>query len=192
MKRVIFFLASLTILITGCGTPIVKVTPTARIEQTPDSNAGYVAGLFTVSEKVGGVALGLVNLDTDAEYLLPIGEIDYIQDAQKDALRMIAVPPGKYRLAFWTTYNSLNQQTTRTEVANATRFTVAPGGINFLGRYQATSNSTASTRWVSTRWELAQSPITLNEARKSLSAAHPAYLKLNMVCPRCLTGKPAP
>lgn len=196
MKHAFRILAACgAIFLAGCSsTPSFNVSPTIERYQAPDPQSGYIAGTFSASANVGRLAFALVNAETGSEWILPVGEIHYLQVDQKMSLRMIPVPPGKYRLAYWTNYDAMGQRGTPFDfpagTLSATLFDVPAGGIAFIGNF-AMPRTDGPDFLVPIRLRrFKQVPISPDDARKSLAAVHPGFLKLSFSCQPC-TGNGA-
>lgn len=178
------------IFLSACSTTtLVSVTPTIEPTQVPDPQSGYIAGTFSAPANAGRLAFVLVNAETGSEKVLPVGEIHYLHVDQKKSFRMIPVPPGTYRLAYWMFYDELNRPFPPREfpagTLSTTLFDVPAGGIAFIGNFAMTSKDGNDflVGMRSRRFE--QFAISLADARKSLATVHPGFLKLIFSCPPC-------
>lgn len=197
MKRTwVAFSFLLAVLLPGCGVNKPKIeTPTVvQAGEAPVAKSGYVAAtvVATAKQAPGPIALGLVNTTTYAEHLLPIGNLGYWESFKdlKNVPRIIAIPPGQYRLAFWVTYYNengelLTKNMIRTDSPLAITFSVAPDGITCLGSYSTMSEVKFERNTRTTSWTVLQEPITEHDARQAIVAQHPNFSKLDFFCPRC-------
>jgi hypothetical protein len=199
IKTKLLVVASLVVLLfSGCATrPMVNVTPPLDIGKAPVPQSGYVAASTVTDEKHrpgSGIALGLVNTATHAEHLLPIGTLSFAEAFQdlNNVPRVIAIPPGQYRVAFWVTHygNSGNcELMTKTIIPtnspNSLTFSIAPNSVTFIGSYSTSASITSNGSTRTTNWILKQNPISERDARKSISSVHSDFLRLDFFCPRC-------
>jgi hypothetical protein len=194
--RLHYLVACGAILLAACSsTTSIRVTPTIEPYQAPDPQFGYIAGTFTFPANAGRFAFALVNTETGAEQMLPVGEIHYLQVEQKESLRMIPVPPGKYRLAYWMAYDELDRRVHTFNfpagALGATLFEVPAGRIAFIGNFTMAGKGSKDLLFlvpVHLR-RIEQLPISITDARKSLTAIHPDFLKLTFSCIPCTQDK---
>jgi hypothetical protein len=198
MKKAHLFAAILVaLLLSGCATgPTIFVAEPVAAKEAANPASGYVAAttVFRDDKNPGGASLGLVNVATRAEYLLTIGSTGF-HDAFRDLNnepRMIAIPPGQYRLAFWASYQgasgtcSLKAKTAIPDRSPlAMSFSVAANGITFLGSFTTEATHRSDGQYNITNWTVKPNPISLSEARKALFSPHPEFSKLDFFCPRC-------
>jgi hypothetical protein len=161
--RVSYYIALIALLVVGCASPQPIVSPKAQI----DTSTGYVAGMF--SGHADGIGLGLVNRATNKEYLMPFFKPSLLYSGAEEVVSMIRVPPGFYRVAYWTTYSSVgNEVFTKTDFQDrGDKFDliVGKGRVAFIGRYSAhvaTSMPTGQYGYKTTEFEL--KPQTLRES----------------------------
>lgn len=132
---------STALLLHGCVT-IQAVTPRAEV---PKAEAGYVAGVFVPTLEEFG--LGITNVNGGEETVLP-----FTDPSQKfqlgERLTMIQLPPGRYRISSWLTYNSFyREKSTRKELppSEELQFTVTPGRVKYLGKFSASKSFSGFT-----------------------------------------------
>ncbi|GAB3405993.1 hypothetical protein NX774_22250 [Massilia agilis] len=133
--------AAAALLLHGCIT-IQPVTPRAEI---PRADRGYVAGVFVPTLEEFG--LGITNMNGGEETVLP-----FTDPSQKfqlgERLTMIQLPPGRYRISSWLTYNSFyKEKSTRKELPQSEKlqFTVTPGRVAYLGKFSASKSFSGFT-----------------------------------------------
>lgn len=198
MKNALFaFSFLLALLLPGCAVnkPKIEIPTVVQADEAPVPKSGYVAAtvLATSKQAPGGIALGLVNTTTYAEHLLPIGNLGYLESYKdlNNIPRVIALPPGQYRLAFWVTYyydngELLTKNTIQTNSPMAITFSVAPDGITYLGSYSTMSEHKFKGNEQTTHWRVNQDQIPEHDARQAVFARHPTFSKLDFFCPRCI------
>jgi hypothetical protein len=111
----------------GCVSVSPKVAKDARMEP----GVAYVGGLFS-KDTITGFGFALRDVATDREYLLPFEDKDF---------GLIAVAPGTYRVAYWTTWALTGERLTKKDVPASSplgrTFKVSPGQVMLLGQLSA-------------------------------------------------------
>jgi TPR repeat protein len=155
---------------TGCVTVEQRVPKTA----VPDLASGYVGGIFS-KDTVAGFGFGLHEVNTGREYVLGVEEKD---------VGLIAVPPGKYRVAYWVSFALTHEQLTKQEIPAShplgRTFDVGPGQVVLLGRWSA-------DRAMST-YMLSSTRIAEAEAVAALRASYPGFGAAPATCFVCTAG----
>jgi hypothetical protein len=126
------------IALSGCVAPQQFIAPTA----TPNPNVGYLSGMF--SGRGNGFGFGIIDVGSKKEYLMPFFDAHIIASTQEEQIRLIEVPPGLYRVAYWATYNGFNERTTKQNLPDRGEqsvFMVKPGRVTFIGRYKVSQES---------------------------------------------------
>jgi hypothetical protein len=186
MNKFPWIAAALCILmLSGCASNTARVQPIVDSKQSPVSSSGYVAGMFSRDWGPGKLdfALGVVNSATAEEYVMPFVVGTSLPDSVKDRFGMIQLPPGKYRIAYWLSYSTKdNQQLTKTAISpDATAglpFTVTSGEVVFLGSFVARNDNN--------QWSVHHQRIVLQSAQQALSKRYPTFSTQPFSCPSCL------
>lgn len=128
----------------GCASPL----PVVEREAAPKAEVAYVAGLFSGSGQ--GFGLGLTHAASGGQYLVPFFKYGSYYDAMalflmpehKEALNMVEVPPGTYKITHWAAYNPAgNEEFVNKKIdlkGASTTFEAKAGRVIFIGRYKAT------------------------------------------------------
>jgi hypothetical protein len=199
MNRILLALPFLlAVLLPGCAhNPTIEPPKVIQASDPPVSKSGYVAAtvMATSKQSPGPIALGLVNTMTYAEHLLPIGNLSYFESYRdlNNVPRIVAIPPGQYRVAYWITYFSdtnevRTKQTIPTDSPMSVTFSVAPDGLTFLGSFTALSYQTHAGTTDTTHWSVTQNPISELDARNVIKDQYPNFSKRDFFCPRCTIG----
>jgi hypothetical protein len=167
----------------GCVTLQPPVLNTAK----PIATSGYVAGIFSRSAGPGwGYALGLVENRGGNAYTMAFDEASRTVPARQTT-SMIELPPGEYRVAYWTTYGWLfKQQASRKDLPAehvlARPFTVKQGQVVVIGHLLA------STEELSGRinWSIVPQKARESEVVASFRRAFPGFEQAPVECLLCL------
>jgi hypothetical protein len=133
-----YLLAAAFLLLTGC----VTVQPVVQSAAAPQSNEGYVAGVFSASG-ADDYGLGITNINGGDEVVLPFADLatSKIGANSQDRVTMIQLPTGRYRISSWLTFGRFSKERiTRKELpagADSLAFDVAPGRVRYLGKFAA-------------------------------------------------------
>lgn len=155
----------------GC----VSVTPRVPSDARADAASGYVGGVFARDTMVR-FGFGLKNEQTQADYVIEI---------EKKGVGLIALPPGRYHVAFWNTWAVTGEQLTKKEFAAsapiARPFDLRPGEVVLLGSWAAERdyNVTSNT------FKVVPKPITGAEATAAFRAAYPGFAEVPVRCVHC-------
>jgi hypothetical protein len=132
----------------GCASPVEKIVSPAS---SPNASNGYLVGMFSTKQVTGfDYGFGFVNENTRKEYLFPfsVGRGSLLplfmtpNDPRVvvDKIRMIEVPPGRYRIKYWAKFAAeFYTDFTKEELSNDNNisFEVQRGRATFVGRYTA-------------------------------------------------------
>jgi hypothetical protein len=155
----------------GC----VFVSPRPRISSgaPPSDSSGYVGGLFSKDTFVG---FGFVvrNEKTLEDHVLAL------EDKQ---IGLIALPPGRYRVASWVTWALTGEQLTKRDAPAALgrSFDVAAGQVVLLGRWSADRQMGFGIN----TYSIAAGEITEAEAVKAFRGAYPRFSEAPVRCLLC-------
>lgn len=126
----------------------VTLRPVLPRGESPDTNTGYVAGVFQIQGK-DDFAFGLTNVNGGEELIFPFANPAVTQLDKKsgrevpEQVTMIHLPAGKYRLTSWLAYGpGTKKQTARKDLPadNQNReFVVTKGRMTYLGKFSASS-----------------------------------------------------
>ncbi|MFZ6732069.1 hypothetical protein ACO0LG_09130 [Undibacterium sp. Ji42W] len=166
----------------------VTLRPVLPRGERPDTNTGYVAGVFQIQGK-DDFAFGITNVNGGEELIFPFANPAGPQLDKKsgrevpDRVTMIQLPPGRYRLTSWVAYGpGTKQQTARKNLPadNQNReFVVTAGRVSFLGKFTA-------TYWfggLSKNFHIIPQRITENELASMLKVAYP-FFSMDIIDPR--------
>lgn len=188
MNKLFAVAAVLCVLVlSGCGG--LPIQPIMDSKAFPTKDSAYVAGMFSRSwddEKLG-FGLGLVEVESDDEYVMPFGVETDLPNSVNDVFVMIQLPPGKYRIASWLTYSgdsALTQTNVRPDSVTGMPFTIAPGEVTFVGSHVARSKRPSGSD--NFTWTVYHQRLSQRTAEKALSKSYPSFSNLPMSCPSCL------
>ena len=124
----------------------VTLRPVLPRGERPDTNTGYVAGIFQIQGK-DDFAFGITNVNGGEELIFPFANPAVTQIDKKtgrevpEQVTMIHLPAGKYRLTSWLAYGpGTKKQTARKDLPadNQNReFVVTKGRMTYLGKFSA-------------------------------------------------------
>lgn len=162
--------AAALVLVLGAG--CVAVERPISHAAAPSPTSGYVGGVFSKDTAVGFV-FALRNEQTSAEYVLEV---------EDQGVGLIAVPPGRYHVASWVTWEALTgEQLTKKEipgdVAFAQTFDVEAGSVTLLGSWSADQNGRT--------YMIAAHPISEAEAGAEFRRAYPQFASTPVYCTFC-------
>ena len=155
----------------GCVTATPRVPSDARA----DAASGYVGGVFA-RDTVVRFGFGLRSEQTQKDYVIEI---------QGKGVGLIALPPGRYHVAFWNTWAVTGEQLTKkvfaASVPIARPFDLGPGEVVLLGSWAAERdyNVTSNT------FKVVPKPITGPEATAAFRAAYPGFAEAPVRCVHC-------
>jgi hypothetical protein len=182
--------ALFVLLLSGCAS--LPIQPIIDSSQSPEPDSSYVAGMFSRdwSPNKLGIGLGIVNIETDEEYVMPFGVETGMRDSMVDAFGMIQLPPGEYRIAYWLIYSGkdeeiLSQTSILPDSIVGLPFTLAPGEAVFIGSHVARYGSNNSSDGNNT-WSVSLQQLTLPTVQKALSKNYSEFKTLPVSCPSCL------
>lgn len=193
MNRLLSTVVALSILLlSGCASNPLPIQPILSSKHTPELNSSYVGGMFSQdwgADKIG-FGIGLVNIATAEEYIVPFGENIGLPRSISDEFVMVQLPPGGYRVSYWVIYSSNEtEKISQTEIPPnslvGSTFALAPGEVVFIGSHVARdthdSNSNGNKTWVVRHQQL-----SLRTVQKVLSNRYPAFVPQPLRCPSCL------
>lgn len=158
-------------MVTGC----VTVERRVPLDAPPAPATSYVGGLFH-KETFVGFGFGLRDLKTGQEYVIPM---------EKDAVGLVAVPPGRYRVAYWITFSLTKEKLTRKDVPETVplgrAFDVAPGAVMLLGKWSADREFGIAK----STFTIEQVRVRKQEAVAALLASYPAFKGAPVACVLC-------
>lgn len=165
-----------------------SIQPVVSSSAAPEASSGYVTGSFTRT-KSGGFAFVLRNLDSGAEYEMPLGEDTLLPTDVSDQVIAIKVPPGRYSVAQWFTYGTLTKErSSKKEISNPylkAPFTLGNGAVVYLGRYSITTTYTPGYPVSRTDWAIRPQPVKSTEARSAFAKTYPAFADMPFSCRLC-------
>ncbi len=176
------------LLLSGCGG--LPIQPIMDSKAFPTKDSAYVAGMFSRSwdDKKLGFGLGLVEVESDDEYVMPFDVTTDLPNSVKDRFVMIELPPGKYRIASWVTYSggsALTQTNISPDSVTGMPFTLAPGEVAFIGSHVARSQRLSRSDDNYT-WTVYHQRLSMKTVLKELPKSYPSFSNLPMSCPSCL------
>ena len=192
MSKPICIVVALSILmLSGCATKQIFPQPIMHSTQTPAAGSGYVAGMFSRNwdSSKTGFGLGIINIATSEEHVIPFGRETFFPSEVVDEVAMIQLPPGEYRIAYWTSYSTKEkEQISRTDVAadsiTGLPFKIAAGEVVFIGGHVAGSERNSSNGHKG--WSVRHQRLALQLVQRAFSRAYPAFAIQPMSCPSCL------
>lgn len=131
----------------GCASPL----PIIQRDATPNPSSAYIAALF--SGKGQGFGLGLTNTASGSRYLMPFFTYGSYFDAMvifqvpehKEAVNVIEVPSGTYRITHWAAYDPSNKEQffeKKIDLSDSSStFEAKAGRTVFIGRFKATQEA---------------------------------------------------
>jgi hypothetical protein len=127
-------MTAICVLLAGCANVSQTLPPTAQ----PEPHAGYIAGLFSRA-KGANLAFVIRSKDSNAEYVMPLGEDSSLPSKVDESSVAIKVAPGTYTIVQWMTYATLTKDViSRKDMQNSPLsipFTVVDGGVTHLGNF---------------------------------------------------------
>ena len=148
-----------------------RLCPKAAV---PKSSHGYVAGIF--SGKGNGFGFGIVDVNTKKEYFMPFFGIHAFLTDQGEQVHAIEVPAGRYRVAYWATYDPvLNEKTCKTDLPDKgpeSYFDVKPGRVLALGKFNV---SQELRNYRSIEFRVSPQTVTKQEFVVAFFAAYPSF-----------------
>jgi len=180
--RYLFLLA-----IAGTLAACASIEPVVRHTASPEPSFGYIAGSFTRSG-AGAFAFIIRNVESGAEYGMPIGEDSLMINDFSSLIIAIKIPPGRYEVLHWITYGTITKERlSKSEIKNAylaRPFTVEAGSVVHLGSF-----SVATTLPLGhIEWTIASNPMTSREAKAGFLAAYPTFENHLFSCRLCSDG----
>ncbi|MDB5932899.1 MAG: hypothetical protein JWQ01_243 [Massilia sp.] len=179
----------LAALLGGC------VSPAAYVDKSslPSPQAGYVGAQFVSTSAKFISALVLENVVTQQEYVLPFANQAFTSTPHVET-GMLALPPGKYKIAKWLAYNSTSKGTEFTRKISsgllARDFEVSTGKVVFLGKLSGGTTWTPAILSARTESGIQAMPVTDLAARKLLADSYPAYSSMAFACLLCAPANP--
>jgi hypothetical protein len=179
------------VMLSGCTNNRLPIQPIMDSKQFPVLDSGYIAGMFSRDwdpEKLG-FGLGIVNIETAEEYVMPFGVETGLPSKVIDKFGMIQLPPGEYRIAYWLAYSTrkkeeIFQTSISPDSIDGLPFSLMPGEVVFIGSYVArierNNNPDDKT------WDVHYQQLTLPSVQKALSKVNPEFATLPLLCPSCL------
>jgi hypothetical protein len=168
VRKVLLFLLAFS---AACA----QVAPKFPTNAPPSPTSGYVGGLFS-KDTVVGFGLRVENEQSKQTYLLEV---------EDDAVGLIAVRPGTYRVVSWVTWALTGEILTETAIPWGdpinSAFYVAAGHVTLLGRWSADR----LFLFVSNEFTLKSIPIAEDEAIRAFQAAYPRFVGAPVLCELC-------
>ncbi len=107
----------------------VSVKPSLPKDSSPVADSGYV-GALCKKETIAGFGFGLID-EQNKDHVIPL----------ENDVGLVALPPGKYHVGYWTTFALTGERLTKEDVpANhpvARPFELRAGQVMVLGRWTA-------------------------------------------------------
>ncbi|MDO8990437.1 MAG: hypothetical protein Q7U91_12485 [Sideroxyarcus sp.] len=193
MKKLLCSAAALCVLLlSGCASNQMFFQPIMDSSQSPASDSGYVAGMFSRdwNPARSGFGLGIVNTATAEEYVMPFGVETGMPHSVTDAFGMIQLPPGEYRVASWLMYSPKDAEIlSQTDISPDSRaglpFTLAPGEAVFIGSHVAKYGLSTDSDGNKT-WSVSLQQLALPTVQKALAKKYPEFVTQPLSCPSCL------
>lgn len=167
MRPLRLLIPTLALAAAGCVTTTPRVAGTAA----PSAGAGYV-GALSSKDTVAQFAFGLVDQGSGREYVIGLN----------DSVGLIELPPGRYRVTYWTSYAFTGERLTRQEIPERDRvfgrpFEVGAGQVVMLGKWHADRSMNL--------YEISSAPLRIGEAADAVRQTYPAFAHLPVDCILC-------
>jgi hypothetical protein len=176
--------------LSGCATSRLNIQPIMESNQSPEASSGYLAGMFSQDWDPNklGFGLGIVNVETAEEYVMPFGLETGLPGNTTDAFGIIQLPPAEYRIAYWLVYSSngqeiISQTTISPDSTIGLPFTLAPGEVVFIGSHVARYERDADGNKA---WFVHHQQLNLQSAKKALSKGYPLFSTVPLSCLGCI------
>lgn len=170
---------------TGCAVIQPVLPPTSQ----PDAASGYVAGGFT-RVKSGGFAFIVRNVESGAEFALPLGEDTSWPSDVENQVVAIKLPPGRYAVSHWITYATLTKERiSKSAVSNpylSAPFSVVTGSVTYLGNYSVSTLHSGGY----INYRISPKPVMAEGARSAFLKTYPAFGGNNFACRLCADTLP--
>lgn len=155
----------------GC----VTLTPRVPSNTSVNATSGYIGGIFS-RETYVNFGFGLRNEQTQSEFVIEI---------EKNDVGLIAVPPGRYRVANWQTWALTGGRLTKKEFPAsafiARPFDVAGGEVVLLGSWSADRDWSVGGN----TFTIVPRRITEREATAAFRAAYAGFADAAVRCVHC-------
>ncbi len=193
LAKILTPLVSLAVL-SGCSS--VPIQPVLSSKVVADPKVGYIAGTFTRAGGGHGFAYMLRNAETGTEYAMPLGEPSGPPKGLSDQVVAIKVPPGRYSVASWVTYATLDHTLAHKGTIKNTYLTepfdVAAGSVVFLGKFATSTTVTPEVGRVMTYWSIKPQSVSTAAAKERFLLAYPTLDGRSFSCRICADMLPAP
>jgi len=181
------WLIALILVLCGCA----SLPPIVPKSSEPDPKAGYLVGNFSRIDTGAGFGFVLKNLTSGSSITFPMGVGTYEELLNARSLVVaIKVPPGKYIVSEWITYNVLTRSVlTQGSVQDSSisePFDVEAGSATHLGSYELHTAHTGGLSQLTITWSLRPVRIALDQARHSFTKAYPSFEAIPFTCQPCL------
>jgi hypothetical protein len=152
--------------------------------------SGYLAGTFTHG-RGPGLALMISDAVTGEERALQLGEPSpSAGNVLEEHVAAIKLPPGRYIVANWKTFDTSRAQTGRSAVRSGgmdEAVTVVAGKVTYLGNFTVvTTREPRSSGGRQLRLSIKANPVSAAQERARLKAAYPATEALAFECRACV------
>lgn len=179
------------LMLAGCASDRALIQPIMPATQAPAMESAYLAGMFSRKwdSSQSSFGLGLINIRTAEEYVIPFGRETTLPTNISDEFDMIQVPPGEYRIAYWIRYSIKEQAPlSRTpyppESLTARAFTLGPGEVVFLGSF--VPDAVGRTADGDNLWEIRHWRLNQRSVQRALERNYPGFKAQPWICPSCL------
>jgi hypothetical protein len=180
-----------TAFVAGCMALRPAPVVPAPDKGSADPASGYVAGAFTHGRGVG-FALMISDAVTGEERALQLGDPGPMTgNVLEEQVAAIRLPPGRYIVANWKTFDAARTQVSRSAVRNASMdeaVTVSAGKVTYLGNFtiDATHDTRSSGGGRQPRISIKANPVAAAQERARFNAAWPALASLAFDCRACV------
>lgn len=191
MKKSIAALAP-ALLLTACA----NLTPAVAVSAGPDSDSGYIAGLFNRDGWSFGMRIR--SMDRMDEYVMPMGEDTRLPANLRGSTVAIKVKPGRYAVAGLFAYTTLSKEIISKapglDGPMVTPFDVKPGAVVHLGEFTVESKRVELPGANAVRYNMRVHPHATQEqdVAAAFRAAYPKLARLEIRCVSCPARAPAP
>lgn len=165
----------------------VNTTPPLEATVAPDAKLGYVAATF------GGTGSTTVRFALRIEggegssfhFALGAQSGSFAQhQAGSFETRMVALPPGVYRVGSFVMYLDSGRELKREEMSGGW-FVVRPGHVVHLGRFSGETTVTNDGTTITTRANLRLFPVRADEVAAAIRVAYPRFESAPLECRDC-------
>jgi len=165
--RVLRLSFAVAVLMTSVG--CVSLQPRLPKDTTPSASSAYV-GVLGKKDTIANFGFGLVD-DAKHEFIIPL----------ENDLRLVQLPPGRYRVASWLTFAFTGEKITTkalpADVPLARPFEVGGGAVVIIGTFNV--DRSMHTFWMD------PVPMSAGEATTAVRTAYQGFAEAPVTCLTC-------